>query len=122
MWFPSVPCPHGEGTRARAGRAAVPGRPEISPEPAACFGSAAVRGEHLRHPGALPGGEHAVAGVVGVVHVVADRVQTRQRAGVTTDRAAARGTALCRGVGHLVVLRGAAALEGVVEAEPVPGL
>src|SRR6266508_1789617 len=81
-----------------------------------------VRRPHVAHPGALARGELVVAGVVGVVHVVVDRVQARQRAGVAALGAAARRAGLRRGVAHLVVRRGATALEGVVQPEPVAGL
>ena len=46
--------------------------------------SAAVGRPQVVHPGALTRGELGVAGVVAVVHVVVDRVEARQRAGVTT--------------------------------------
>ena len=111
----------GEGTRVRAGLG-VRRRARDLPGTSGLLRSAAVGGEHLGHPGALAGREHAVAGVEGVVHVVADRVEAGQRAGVAADRAAARGAALRRRVGDLVVPRRAAALERVVEPEPVPGL
>jgi hypothetical protein len=43
-------------------------------------------------------------------------------AGVTLDRAAGSGRGLSRGIRDLVALAGAAALEGVVETNPVTDL
>src|SRR3954470_21601821 len=77
-------------------------------------GSGAVRRPHRADPGALARRELVVARVVRVVHVVVDRVQTRQRAGVPAGRAATARAALGRSVGDLVVGRRTTALEGVV--------
>src|SRR5689334_5757896 len=86
------------------------------------FRSRPVRGPHVADPGALPRRVLVVARVVRVVHVVVDRVETRQRAGVPAGRATARRAALRRGVTDRVVRARAATLERVVEPEPVPGL
>ena len=90
--------------------------------PGVAAGQGPVRGPHLRHPRGLAPGELGVAGVVGVVHVVVDRVQPRQRAGVRPS--GSRWSALlCAGVSLTSSLvLGAAALERVVEPEPVSGL
>src|SRR5436190_11656093 len=85
-------------------------------------GSGAIRRPHRVHPGALSRRQLVVAGVVAVVHVVVDRVEPGQRAGVAT-RGATRGRrALRRRVADAVVGAGAPALEGVVEPEPVTSL
>src|SRR4029453_6288851 len=55
----------------------------------ACSGS--VGGPHAAHAAALAWRELVVAGVVGVIHVVVDRVETRQRAGVAAFGAAVGG-------------------------------
>src|SRR5262249_32181997 len=74
------------------------------------------------HAGRLAGGEAVHAGVVGVVHEVGDRIHAGLRAGVAALRAAEGGAALAGGVVDAVALAAAAALEGVVEAEPVADL
>ena len=64
------------------------------------------------------------AGIVGVVHVVLDRVEARF-AGTgrgLLERAAGRGIGLVGGVGHVVAGRVAAALEGVIEPGPMADL
>jgi hypothetical protein len=61
--------------------------------------------------------------LVRVVHVVVDGVKTRlARARVTADGAARAGARLGRRIGDTVTRAGAAALEGVVQTEPVAGL
>ena len=57
--------------------------------------------------------------IVGVVHVVADGVNTGAGACVAADGATVRGLALRGGVRNAVAGAAAAALEGVVEADPV---
>lgn len=54
------------------------------------------------HAGALTGGKLVHAGVVGVVHVVVDGVNTSGSAGITANRAAGSGGSLSRGVGDRV--------------------
>jgi hypothetical protein len=70
-------------------------------------------------PGVLASGEPVHAGVGAVVHPVVDRVNTAAGASVLANGAAGSGGALRRGVADLVASAGAAALEDVVEAEPV---
>ena len=60
--------------------------------------------------------------IVGVVHVVADGVNTGAGACVAADGATVRGLALRGGVRNAVAGAAAAALEGVVETEPVTSL
>lgn len=61
--------------------------------------------------------------LIRVVHVVADGVETSlARARVTANGASRGGRRLSGGVGDEVAVAGAAALEGVVETEPVADL
>ena len=60
--------------------------------------------------------------VIGVVHVVADGVNTGAGACVAADGATVRGLALRGGVRNAVAGAAAAALEGVVETDPVTRL
>ena len=71
--------------------------------------------------GSLTSGELSHAGVIGVVHEVVDGVYTSARAGVTAGGAAKGRHLLGGGVGDTVAGSAAAALEGVVEANPVTG-
>lgn len=83
----------------------------------------AVSGPVRVNASLLAGGELLVASVIRVVHVVVDGVDTGLAgAGVTADGAARGGRGLGGGVGNQVAGAGAAALEGVVEAEPVTDL
>ena len=70
-------------------------------------------------PSVLASGEPVHASVGAVVHPVVDRVDAAAGASVLADGAAGRRGALRRGVVDLVAGAGAAALEDVVEAEPV---
>jgi hypothetical protein len=64
--------------------------------------------------------ELGVAGVVRVVHVVVDRIETRiARAAVLALRATARRDELARPVVHPVARRATPALERVIQPEPV---
>src|SRR6476661_6831940 len=80
------------------------------------------------HPGVLrsddlAGREAIHARVVRVVHEVLDRVEScLAGAAVATGRAAEGRRCLCRCVADVVALTRAAALERVVEPEPVPRL
>ena len=60
--------------------------------------------------------------VVSVVHVVVDGVNAGAGAGVAADGATVRGLALRGGVRNAVAGAAAAALEGVVETDPVARL
>ena len=60
--------------------------------------------------------------VVAVVHEVVDGVNARARAGVAASGSAERLGSLSGGVRDLVAGAGAAALEGVVETNPVASL
>jgi hypothetical protein len=70
-------------------------------------------------PGVLASGEPIHASIGAVVHPVVDGVDTAAGACVLADGAAGSGGSLGRGVADLVTSAGAAALEDVVEAEPV---
>ena len=67
----------------------------------------------------LASSEAVKARVVAVIHPVVDGVDAAAGASVLADGAAGRRGALRRGVVDLVAGAGAAALEDVVEAEPV---
>ena len=99
------------------------GEDEGEDEPLAC--SALRRPEVeplLGHALRLTGGELRVASVVGVVHVVVDRVHARSRARVLSDRAARGREALRRRVVDTVARGRAAVLERVRHAQPVADL
>lgn len=108
-------------------------------------GVGAVLVEVRGHAGLLAGGELLVAGTVFVVshhypqiyksrweegnilirviHIVVDRIKTSlARARVTAGRAATGSGSLGRGISDVIAVAGAAALEGVVETEPVADL
>jgi hypothetical protein len=68
----------------------------------------------------LSRGELRHARVDAVVHEVVDWVHAAAGAGVARCRAARGGGGFRRGVGDGVTCAGAAALEGMVEADPVP--
>jgi hypothetical protein len=70
-------------------------------------------------PSVLASSEPVHAGISAVIHPVVDGVNTAARASVLADRAAGSRGSLRRGVADLVAGAGAAALEDVVEAEPV---
>lgn len=74
------------------------------------------------HAGLLTGGELLVTGIVRVVHVVVDGVDSSTGAGVASGRAARSSSLLGRGVGNRVTNGAAGALEGVLETEPVADL
>ena len=71
--------------------------------PSSASASGPVGRPHLARPGALAQRELGVAGVVAVVHVVVDRVEARERAGVAALGAAGGRAGLGRGVADLVV-------------------
>ena len=83
---------------------------------------AAVRAELRLEAGDLAGSELGHARVVRVVHEVVDGVNPAARARVLARRAAVRLLALRRGVRDRVAAAAAAALEGVVQPEPVADL
>jgi hypothetical protein len=73
-------------------------------------------------PGVLASGEPVHASIGAVIHPVVDGVNTAAGASVLANGAAGSGGSLGRGVADLVTGTGAAALEDVVEAEPVADL
>jgi len=75
--------------------------------------------EERSSPGSLASSEPVHARVGAVVHPVVDRVNTATRASVLANRAAGSRGTLRRCVGDLVASTSAAALEDVVETEPV---
>ena len=90
--------PHPRTSLGRGGSARRKGPRESAFPRRVPLGLGAVGGEHLLRPRGLVRGELVVAGVVAVVHVVVDRVEARQRAGVASLGAAAGRAALRRGV------------------------
>lgn len=72
--------------------------------------------------GDLSLGEIVHARVIGVVHVVADGIKTRAGAGIACCGAAGSRGSLGRGIGNIVTISIASALEGMVEPNPVPDL
>jgi hypothetical protein len=75
--------------------------------------------EQRIRPSVLASGEPVHASIGAVIHPVVDRVNTAARASVLANRAAGSRGSLRRRVADLVAGAGAAALEDVVEAEPV---
>ena len=81
-----------------------------------------VLGVQPFHPHGLPGCELVHAAVVRVIHEIMDRVKTGEllaRTRVAAFRTPTGRGALARRVAHVIVVGGAAVLEGVVQAEPV---
>ena len=74
------------------------------------------------HASLLASGELLVARVVAVVHVVVDGVNAGAGAGVAADGASVGGLVLRGRVSNAIVGGAAAALEGVVETEPMTSL
>lgn len=61
--------------------------------------------------------------LVGIVHVVVDRIKAGlARAGIPANRAAAAGAGLGRGIRNVIAVTGAAALESMIEAHPMADL
>ena len=76
----------------------------------------------VRQPSELPAVRRMDVLIVGVVHVVVDGVNAGAGAGVAADGASVGGLVLRGGVSNAIVGGAAAALEGVVETEPMTSL
>src|SRR5262245_24161369 len=98
-------------------------RPEYGPAPGVCaVRRAGLRARAVVQPGVphsldLAGGELGVAGIVGVVHVVVDRVEPRLTAGVLALWASAGRDLLGRGVVDEIALGVASAGERVLQVQ-----
>ena len=92
------------------------------PEPRAVSNLGTVAGNRLGDTGGLASGEVVHARVIAVVHVVPDAVNTAAGAAVLTNGASRGGGGRGGSVADKVARARAAALEDVVETEPVANL
>ena len=97
----------------------APPTPPLSPSTPTHLATRPQLTEQRIRPRVLPSSEPIHASISAVIHPVVDRVHPAAGASVLADRAAGRRSLLRRGVGDLVAGSRAAALEDVVEAQPV---